>query len=92
MSVAEIFALMAQAAKEKLSKSQNRYLTDNEIHLVCLQCGLQKSKDRNGKELTPEREVCVFGFVWSVKLSPSLSESASDPHLPPVCLLGIRQL
>ena len=59
MTVHEIFAMMAQASKEKsLTAAGTPYLTDNEIHKVCVQCGLQKLRDRNGKELTPEHEFC----------------------------------
>ena len=47
MSVAEIFSLMCQTAREKNIKHRTPYFTDNEVHQVCLQCGLQKFRDRS---------------------------------------------
>ena len=59
MSVSDIFSLMCKTAKEKLhGKDKSPYLTDSEVYQVCVQCGLQRFRDRTGKELTAQQEVC----------------------------------
>ena len=59
MTVAEIFAMMTTAALEKRAgPHKSPFLNDNDVHTVCIQCGLQKFRDRNGRELSPERQVC----------------------------------
>ena len=59
MSVADIFALMARTAREKMAIAGNsRYLTETEVFTVCMQCGLQRSHDRSGKEVSEANEVC----------------------------------
>ena len=89
MSVSDIFKLMCQTAREKLAKHQTKVPTDNEVHTVCLQCGLQKLRDRTGKELTPQHEVSNISCMCVSDLFCSVTEDIADPKLSPICLLGI---
>ena len=90
MSVAEIFGLMCQSAREKAAKHRTNFLTDNEVHLVCLQCGLQKFRDRSGKELTAAHE--VFTSLPLLVFTLSVPENAPNSSVETVCVLGVRFL
>ena len=94
MSVADIFSLMTKFARDKLqSKLGTRYLSDNEVLMVCQQCGLTKFQDRNGKELTESQSVCYqFGLLRIGATFFFITEDDSGTGLEAVCILGFGVL
>ena len=61
VSVSDAFSFFLKTAKEKMAKHNTPYLSDNEIAMAGLQLGLQKFRDRQGKELTESQSVrCSF--------------------------------
>ena len=70
MSVADAFAFMVKAAREKGVRHGTTFLTDKEVGMLCEQLGLQKFRDKSGNELSETQAVC---FLHLVSYSHNLS-------------------
>jgi len=57
LAVSDAFAFLCKTAKEKKEKQFSSFLTDNEVLMTCLQLGLQKFKDKQGNEMSEDRQV-----------------------------------
>jgi hypothetical protein len=66
MSVADAFAFMVKAAREKGVRHGTTFLTDKEVGMLCEQLGLQKFRDKSGNELTETQAVCFqHSFIFT---------------------------